>query len=141
MVSCAAYSYLVVGHLEVVPRQYIASSQQLVKIIALATIFCLTVVLGNMSLRYIPVSFNQAIGATTPVFTSLFSFCFTWQAETLSTYLTLIPVVLGIIIASNSEPSWHTLGVILCFASVGGTVLCCGQRVLPARLLLECGTF
>jgi len=40
----------------------------------LASIFCVTIVLGNLSLKYIPVSFNQAIGATTPFFTAIFAF-------------------------------------------------------------------
>jgi drug/metabolite transporter (DMT)-like permease len=46
------------------------SRQQFWKISLLALIFCLTVVLGNVSLKFIPVSFNQAIGATTPAFTA-----------------------------------------------------------------------
>jgi len=54
MVSCASYSYVVIRQFEVVPMQYIASSRQLLKIVALSVIFSLSVVLGNMSLRYIP---------------------------------------------------------------------------------------
>jgi drug/metabolite transporter (DMT)-like permease len=37
----------------------------------LSGIFCLTIVLGNLSLKHIPVSFNQAVGATTPFFTAI----------------------------------------------------------------------
>ena len=40
----------------------------------LGCVFCVSVVLGNVSLRYIPVSFNQAIGATTPFFTAVLAF-------------------------------------------------------------------
>lgn len=50
---------------------------------------------GNVSLRFIPVSFNQAIGATTPFFTALLSLFIMRQKETLEVYLTLIPIVLG----------------------------------------------
>lgn len=39
----------------------------------LSVIFCFTIVLGNLSLKYIPVSFNQAVGATTPFFTAIFA--------------------------------------------------------------------
>lgn len=120
--------------------QYVASSRQMLKIVALSVIFSLSVVLGNMSLRYIPVSFNQAIGATTPAFTAFLSFVITWKAESFLTYATLVPVVLGIVIASNSEPSWNLLGVILCFSSTGGTIQSPQQRIRQFRLLLRIGT-
>ena len=41
------------------PRQTITSRRQLSKILVLAAVFCLSVVLGNASLRFIPVSFAQ----------------------------------------------------------------------------------
>lgn len=123
MISCFFFSYVSIRQFEIVPMQYISSNKQLLKIIGLSSIFCLSVVLGNMSLRYIPVSFNQAIGATTPAFTALIAFLITMKAESAMTYLTLIPVILGIVIASNSEPSFHLFGVILCFASTGGRAL------------------
>lgn len=123
MVACAGFSYISIKHFEVVPMQQISSSKQLGKIVLLSSIFCLSVVLGNMSLKYIPVSFNQAIGATTPAFTACLAFIITWKAESWMTYLTLIPVILGIVIASNSEPSFHLLGVIFCFSSTAGRAL------------------
>lgn len=42
-----------------VPKKRVQSSQQLLKIAVLATVFALSVVLGNISLKYIPVSFSQ----------------------------------------------------------------------------------
>ncbi len=44
------------------PLKPIKSRQQAYKIIVLSAVFCTTVVLGNVSLKFIPVSFNQAIG-------------------------------------------------------------------------------
>ncbi|CAI5491998.1 unnamed protein product, partial [Closterium sp. Naga37s-1] len=64
-----------------------------------------------------------AIGATTPAFTALFVVIITFRTEAATTYLTLVPVVLGIVIASNSEPSFHLLGVIMCFASTAARAL------------------
>ena len=58
MLACASMGY-VVFLLNVVPRQYIQSRWQLLKITILASVFCTSVVLGNVSLRFIPVSFNQ----------------------------------------------------------------------------------
>ena len=41
------------------PHTTVKSRDQMIKIIALALVFCLSIVLANLSLRYIPVSFNQ----------------------------------------------------------------------------------
>ena len=44
-----------------VPRKSIQSSKQLMKISVLAVVFAMSVVLGNISLRFIPVSFSQVL--------------------------------------------------------------------------------
>ena len=43
-----------------VPYTAIKSRDQMVKVSVLALVFCLSIVLANLSLRFIPVSFNQA---------------------------------------------------------------------------------
>ena len=84
-----------------VPMQTIRSRVQFFKIAALSLVFCVSVVFGNISLRFLPVSFNQAIGATTPFFTAVFAYIMTLKREAWLTYVTLIPVVTGVIIASG----------------------------------------
>ncbi|GJR05580.1 probable sugar phosphate/phosphate translocator [Tanacetum coccineum] len=83
---------------------------------------CLVTILvcGNTSLRYLPVSFNQAIGATTPFFTAVFAYIITCKKETVHVYLALVPVVCGIVIASNSEPLFHLFGFLMCVGSTSG---------------------
>lgn len=72
MMACATLGYLLsLGNCT--PIKPLKHKKQMWKICLLATIFCLTIVLGNLSLKYIPVSFNQAIGATTPFFTAVFA--------------------------------------------------------------------
>lgn len=63
MLACAGWGHAA-SSLKLVPQQHVQSKWQLAKIAVLATIFCLTVVMGNVSLRYIPVSFNQACFVT-----------------------------------------------------------------------------
>ncbi|KMZ57534.1 Nucleotide-sugar transporter family protein [Zostera marina] len=123
MVSCALYSSAAVHWLGIVPVQHIVSRKQFFKIAALSAIFCFSVVCGNTSLRYIPVSFNQAIGATTPFFTAIFAFLITCRSESGLVYATLLPVVLGIVLASNSEPLFHLFGFIVCIGSTAGRAL------------------
>ena len=122
MLACASMGY-VVFLLNIVPRQYIQSRWQLLKITILASAFCTSVVLGNVSLRFIPVSFNQvplppapqcddiaiircrnsvahwlfvqAIGATTPFFTAIMALTCLGQRESMLVYSSLVPVVIG----------------------------------------------
>lgn len=72
MTACATLGYIL-SATNMTPIKPLKSKKQLWKVCLLATIFCITIVLGNLSLKYIPVSFNQAIGATTPFFTAVFA--------------------------------------------------------------------
>lgn len=123
MISGAIYSYIAIIFLEIVPVQQILSRKQFLKIFALSAIFCFSVVCGNTSLRYLPVSFNQAIGATTPFFTAIFAFLITCKKESGEVYLALLPVVFGIVVASNSEPLFHLFGFLVCIGSTAGRAM------------------
>lgn len=101
MSACALFSYAAIAWLRIVPMQLVRSRVQLAKISALSLVFCGSVVSGNVSLRYLPVSFNQAVGATTPFFTAVFAYIMTVKRESWITYLTLVPVVTGVVIASG----------------------------------------
>lgn len=101
MTACSLLSYIAVGWMELVPMQTLRSRVQFFKISVLGFVFCASVVSGNISLRYLPVSFNQAIGATTPFFTAVFAYLITMKMEALLVYATLVPVVTGVIIASG----------------------------------------
>ena len=84
------------------------------QVAVLSVAFTIAIILGNASLRYIPVSFNQAIGATTPLFTAALGLIMMGKRESMATYLALVPVVLGIVVASGFEPSFNMLGFIIC---------------------------
>ncbi|XWS11929.1 hypothetical protein CRYUN_Cryun37aG0047500 [Craigia yunnanensis] len=116
-------SYVAINFLEIVPRQHILSRKQFFKIFALSVIFCFSVVCGNTSLRYIPVSFNQALGATTPSFTAIFAFLITCKKESAEVYFVLLPVVFGIVLASNSKPLFNLFGFLVCISSTAGRAL------------------
>ena len=107
MIACSVMSYIAIDLFKVVPPAKARSRQQLIKIVVLGSFFCLAVVLGNVSLKFIPVSFNQAIGATTPFFTAVMAFVLQRRREGWVTYLTLVPVVLGVMIATQAEPSFN----------------------------------
>ncbi|CAB4284654.1 unnamed protein product [Prunus armeniaca] len=146
MTACTLFSYIAIALMKVVPLQTVKSKVQFAKISGLSVVFCFSVVCGNVSLRYLPVSFNQAIGATTPLFTAVFAFFIIKKREAWLTYTTLIPVVTGVIIASGGEPSFHLFGFIMCvtataaraFKSVLQEILLSseGERLNSMNLLL-----
>nr|XP_010907993.1 probable sugar phosphate/phosphate translocator At3g11320 isoform X1 [Elaeis guineensis] len=132
MTSCSLLSYVAIAWLKLVPMQTVRSRLQFWKIAALSLVFCGSVVSGNVSLRYLPVSFNQAVGATTPFFTAVFAYIMTLRREAWITYVTLIPVVTGVIIASGGEPSFHLFGFIMCIGATAARAL---KSVLQGILL------
>ncbi|CAA2988206.1 probable sugar phosphate phosphate translocator At3g11320 [Olea europaea subsp. europaea] len=132
MTACSLFSYIAIVWMKMVPMQTIRSRVQFMKISALSLVFCGSVVSGNVSLRYLPVSFNQAIGATTPFFTAVFAYLMTLKREAWLTYVTLIPVVTGVVIASGGEPSFHLFGFIVCVAATAARAL---KSVLQGILL------
>ncbi|GMP51009.1 hypothetical protein CsSME_00017409 [Camellia sinensis var. sinensis] len=115
--------YVAIVWMKLVPLQTIRSRVQFVKIATLSLVFCTSVVSGNVSLRYLPVSFNQAVGATTPFFTAVFAYIMTVKREAWLTYVTLIPVVTGVVIASGGEPSFHLFGFIMCLGATAARAL------------------
>ncbi|KAH9766746.1 putative sugar phosphate/phosphate translocator [Citrus sinensis] len=132
MTACSLLSYIAIAWMKMVPMQTIRSRLQFLKISALSFVFCISVVFGNVSLRFLPVSFNQAVGATTPFFTAVFAYLMTLKREAWLTYVTLIPVVTGVIIASGGEPSFHLFGFLMCIAATAARAL---KSVLQGILL------
>lgn len=132
MIACAVLSYLSIVFLKVVPFQRIKSRSQFFRIATLSVVFCASVVGGNISLRFLPVSFNQAVGATTPFFTAMFAYFMTFKREAWVTYAALVPVVAGVVIASGGEPSFHLYGFIMCISATAARAF---KSVLQGILL------
>ncbi|XP_028061936.1 UDP-URONIC ACID TRANSPORTER 1 [Camellia sinensis] len=132
MSACAVLSYISIVFLKIAPFQRIKSRSQFLRIATLSIVFCGSVVGGNISLRYLPVSFNQAVGATTPFFTAVFAYLMTFKREAWVTYAALVPVVTGVVIASGGEPSFHLYGFIMCISATAARAF---KSVLQGILL------
>lgn len=90
--------------------------------------------LANTSLRYIPVSFNQAVGSTTPAFTAVLSIVMLHKYEQPAVYWSLVPVVLGICIASGFEPAFNMFGFVCCITATAARAF---KSVLQVRGRME----
>ncbi|PSC75246.1 putative sugar phosphate phosphate translocator [Micractinium conductrix] len=133
MLACSCMSYGVAAS-RLVTLQPVTSRRQFYKISLLALIFCLTVVLGNVSLKFIPVSFNQAIGATTPAFTALLAWTVMHTRETPPVYASLVPVVVGVVIASGAEPMFNMVGFLAAVTAASARAL---KSVLQGLMLSD----
>ncbi|KAM1648556.1 hypothetical protein ACFX1Q_010560 [Malus domestica] len=136
MTACSVFSYVAVAVMKVALLQSVKSKAQFAKIAGLSVVFCFSVVCGNVSLRYIPVSFNQAVSATTPFFTAIFAFLIIKSREAWLTYAALIPVVAGVIFASGGEPSFHLFGFVMCITATSARAF---KSVLQEILLSSDG--
>jgi len=96
----------------VVPFMPVPQERFFKSIVPLGAIFCLNIILGNVSLRWIPVSFMQTVKSLVPAFTVLLQTVALKQYSTKMTYLSLIPVVGGVGLASFTEQNFNAVGFI-----------------------------
>ena len=137
MAACTVLGQLSVSCGLVKSQNIMVSRHRVLRIGLLSAVFCLSVVAGNLSLKYIPVSFNQAIGATTPLFTAILSFFVLGAVEQPATYATLVPIVVGIVIASQFEPLFDFLGFLFALGAAASRAL---KTVLQGLLLSDEGS-
>lgn len=133
MLACAALGYAL-SLFQFTPLRPLKSRKQAINVATLSSIFCVTIVLGNVSLKYIPISFTQALGSTTPFFTAIFALMLQGVAEDRWTYATLVPIAVGVVIASGGEPSFNMLGFITCILATAARAL---KSVVQAILMAD----
>ncbi|KXZ49348.1 hypothetical protein GPECTOR_22g942 [Gonium pectorale] len=85
-----------------------------VVVIVVVVVVIVVVVVGGMaSLEYLPASFVQAVGSTTPGFTAGLALLIQGRVESRVTYLALIPVASGIALArwdTGGASRWEVRG-------------------------------
>jgi len=110
MFVCSIGSVIVLKVFKVVPFIPIERNKLGSHIVPLAAIFCINIILGNISLRWIPVSFMQTVKSLVPAFTVALQGLFFHQYATRLTYFSLIPVVGGVALASFTEVNFQVIG-------------------------------
>ena len=101
------------------------------KVFVLAQTLAVSVVLAVASFKYVEVSLEQALAASTPAFTACAGVVILGKRERSRVWLTLVPVVGGAAMSAGGDPKFHALGVALVVASnVARATKSCMQEML-----------
>uniref|UniRef100_A0A7I4CRV7 Sugar phosphate transporter domain-containing protein n=1 Tax=Physcomitrium patens TaxID=3218 RepID=A0A7I4CRV7_PHYPA len=76
-------AYIAIKVLKVKPLIEVNPQDRLRRILPMSIVFCVNIVLGNVSLRYIPISFMQTIKSFTPATTAAFFGCIVTSTKTI----------------------------------------------------------
>ncbi|KAM1092069.1 hypothetical protein ACFX13_019776 [Malus domestica] len=131
---CSAIgAYIVIKVLKLKPLITVDPEDRWRRIFPMSFVFCINIVLGNVSLRYIPVSFMQTIKSFTPATTVVLQWLvwrkyFDWRI-----WCSLIPIVGGILLTSVTELSFNMFG--FCAALFG--CLATSTKTILAESLLH----
>lgn len=104
------------------------------KILPLSTIFILNIALSNISLQYIPASFMQTMRGTVPLFTFIFEIFTEKRIFKFQTFLLLLPIVFGVILATWTEINFNWIGFLCAvFSSIAISI----QNILASLYFKE----
>lgn len=125
-------AHIAIKVLKVKPLIEVSPHDRLRRILPMSFVFCVNIVLGNVSLRYIPVSFMQTIKSFTPATTVALQWLVWKKSFDRRVWLSLIPIVGGIVLTSVTELSFNMAGFLAAFF---GCVVTSTKTILAESLL------
>mmetsp|Transcript_66088 Transcript_66088/g.123275 ORF Transcript_66088/g.123275 Transcript_66088/m.123275 type:complete len:346 (-) Transcript_66088:101-1138(-) len=108
--------------------------RQMNKIAPLAACFAMSVAMGNLSLKYIFPSFNQMLGAMSPIITVIIAVATMGKRYNMWTWVSMPIICGGLILCSVEEINFDALG---CFYATGATVLRSVKSLMQGKLLVD----
>lgn len=131
---CSAIgSFLAIKVLKIKPLINVNPQDRWKRIFPMSFVFCINIVLGNVSLRYIPVSFMQTIKSFTPATTVVLQWLVWRKHFDWGIWASLVPIVGGILLTSMTELSFNMFG--FCAALFG--CLATSTKTILAESLLH----
>jgi len=124
--------YVYIFHIRKTQVVTLSFKQQSQKILPLAAAFACSVAGGNLSLKYIFPSFNQMLGAVSPLITVAMSLVFQGKRYNKWTWISMPIICGGLLLCSTKEVNFHPLGA---FFATGATVLRAAKSIIQGRLL------
>lgn len=132
MTTQSILAYLSIDVFNAVEKVYVEPADYWSKLIVIAAVFCCNICLGNVSLRYVPVSFMQTVKSLTPVATAGLQYLIFGSRLTPQALVSLIPVTFGVALASITELEFHLGGFV---AALTACVLTGLKFVLSSQML------
>lgn len=87
--------------------------EEKIVMIAFSFLYTINIAISNVSLSMVTVPFHQVVRATTPVFTIILNVLFLSKQYSAAIYVSLLPVVLGVALATLGEYNYSTIGFVL----------------------------
>jgi len=117
-------------------NQQMGLIQQARKIFPLAACFALSVGMGNLSLKYIFPSFNQMLGASSPLITVIMMVTVTNTRYNAWAWGSMPIICGGIVLCAAKEVNFHLWGALFCF---GATVMRGAKSIIQGKILSSPG--
>lgn len=139
MTTQSILAHLTVDYLRSVDKVRVDPHDYYTKLLVIAIVFCSNICLGNISLRFVPVSFMQTIKSLTPVCTALLQYLVFRSRLRPPALMALIPITGGVALASCTELQFHLGGFIAaltaCFLT--GLKFVLSSQMLAGRYKLD----
>ncbi|KAF9343563.1 UAA transporter [Mortierella sp. AD094] len=127
---CSGVGALVMGKLGYFTPAQLGERENMVMLM-FSFLYTLNIAISNVSLNEVSVAFHQVVRAMTPVFTIAISVAFLSKKYSGMTYLSLLPLLLGVYMATVGDYSYTAMGF---FLTVLGTVLAATKTVVTNRI-------
>lgn len=108
------------------------SSREHVTLVLFSFLFTINIAISNVSLAMVSMPFHQIMRSTTPIFTILIYRIRFKRSYSMKVYLSLIPIVLGVGLATYGDYYFTTIGFIL---TLLGVILAAVKTVVTNRIM------
>ncbi|KJE96983.1 solute carrier family 35 member E1, variant [Capsaspora owczarzaki ATCC 30864] len=116
------------------PRQPISMSQYRSLILPLSLAKILTSISSHVSLWLVPVSYAHTIKAIAPIFAVIFSVLILRERHSMKTYISLVPIILGVLLATVTELEFNFIGML---AAIFSMMILSLQNIYSKKLFKE----